>query len=133
VRLVALYAWFAILAIAVNFAAQFLVETFYFGSFKIWVALVVGTGAGLVLKYVLDKTYIFRFQTKSATHDLRLIVFYGLFGLITTTIFWAGELGFEAAFHNLTMRYVGGGLGLILGYYLKYQLDKRFVFRKSVS
>jgi hypothetical protein len=26
------------------------------------------------------------------------------------------------------MRYIGGVLGLSIGYYIKYQLDKRFVF-----
>lgn len=131
-KLVAAYAFFAALAIATNFLTQFLADTFYVGPFKIWVALVAGTGAGLVVKYVLDKKYIFRFETQSARHDLKLIIFYGFFGLATTTIFWAGELGFDAVFHNVVLRYVGGGLGLVLGYYLKYQLDKRFVFRKTV-
>ncbi len=131
-KLVAAYSWFASLAIATNFATQFLVDSFYGGPFKIWLALVAGTGTGLVLKYVLDKKYIFRYETKSASHDLKLIIFYGFFGVATTTIFWAGELGFDAIFQNTVMRYVGGGLGLVVGYYLKYQLDKRFVFRKPV-
>jgi putative flippase GtrA len=132
VKLVAAYGWFALLAIATNFATQFLVDSWYDGPFKIWAALVAGTGTGLILKYVLDKKYIFRYQTKSAGHDLKLIIFYGFFGLATTTIFWAGELGFDTIFHNTVLRYLGGGLGLMVGYYLKYQLDKRFVFRKSV-
>jgi putative flippase GtrA len=133
VKLVALYAWFAILAIATNFATQFLVDIFYFGMLKIWFALAAGTGAGLILKYALDKKYIFQYETKTATHDLKLIILYGFFGLATTTIFWAGELGFDALFHNTGLRYLGGGLGLVIGYYLKFQLDKRFVFRKTAS
>jgi len=27
------------------------------------------------------------------------------------------------------MRYVGGVIGLAIGYYVKYQLDKRYVFK----
>jgi putative flippase GtrA len=132
VKLVVAYAWFALLAIATNFSTQFVFDHIYNGPFKIWVSLIAGTGAGLVLKYVLDKKYIFRYQTKSATHDLKLVIFYGLFGLATTIVFWAGELGFDAVFHNVALRYLGGGLGLVVGYYLKYQLDKRYVFRKTV-
>ena len=29
----------------------------------------VGTGVGLVVKYILDKRYIFRFRARNATHD----------------------------------------------------------------
>jgi putative flippase GtrA len=131
VKLVAAYAWFAALAIASNFATQFAVDSLYFGPFKIWLALILGTAVGLGIKYVLDKKYIFRFETRSLGHDFRLIIGYGFFGLATTTIFWGGELGFDALFHADSLRYLGGFLGLVLGYYLKYQLDKRFVFRET--
>ena len=130
-KLVAAYGLFAALAIAANFAVQFAAESFYHGPFKIWVTLILGTGFGLVVKYVLDKKYIFRFETRSAGHDLKLMMGYALFGLVTTTIFWAAELGFDALFHSVAMRYVGGFLGLVVGYYFKYQLDKKFVFRKT--
>jgi len=132
VKLVATYAWFAALAIAANFGTQFVIDGWYFGELKIWLALIAGTGVGLVVKYFLDKKYIFRFETRSAGHDLKLMFGYAFFGLVTTTIFWGGELGFDAVFHNAPMRYFGGALGLGLGYYLKYQLDKCFVFKKVV-
>ena len=42
-------------------------------------------------------------------------------GLATTVIFW----GFETK----EMRYLGGIIGLAIGYLTKYHLDKRYVFR----
>ena len=29
------------------------------------------------------------------------------------------------------MRYLGGVIGLMIGYIIKYQLDKRYVFRRE--
>ena len=45
------------------------------------------------------------------------------------TIFWGLEFGFNWVFHTKEMRYLGGIIGLAIGYLIKYQLDKRFVFR----
>ncbi len=53
--------------------------------------------------------------------------------MLTTAIFWGLELGAYAAFHTQTARYVGGAVGLALGYWLKYQLDKRLVFGGSAA
>jgi putative flippase GtrA len=49
-------------------------------------------------------------------------------GGVTTIIFWGFELSFYYFFESTLMKYVGGGLGLILGYISKYFLDKKFVF-----
>ena len=49
-------------------------------------------------------------------------------GLVTTAIFWGFEFTFDAIYQTKEMRYVGGVIGLAIGYYVKYQLDKRFVF-----
>ncbi len=49
-------------------------------------------------------------------------------GGITTCIFW----GTETAFYLLDFcgsQYIGGAVGLAVGYTLKYFLDKNFVFR----
>lgn len=50
-------------------------------------------------------------------------------GLATTAVFWAFEFGFEHMFHDKWLHYLGGVIGLAVGYVTKYQLDKRFVFR----
>jgi putative flippase GtrA len=52
-------------------------------------------------------------------------------GVLTTIIFWAIELAFEHIYQTKEMRYLGGIIGLAIGYIIKYQLDKRFVFVKD--
>lgn len=54
---------------------------------------------------------------------------YTVMGIFTTIIFLAFEFGFHAIFETKEMRYVGGVIGLMIGYICKYYLDKRFVFR----
>ena len=54
-------------------------------------------------------------------------------GLVTTVIFWGFEFGFDHLFETREMRYLGGIIGLAIGYYAKYQLDKRFVFRSATA
>lgn len=93
--------------------------------------MLIGTGIGLVVKYVLDKRYIFMFRARDAAHDTRTFGLYALMGVATTVIFWGFELGFNHVFGSDHMRYVGGVLGLAIGYVTKYYLDKRFVFGPS--
>jgi hypothetical protein len=45
-----------------------------------------------------------------------------------TAVFWAVEISFDALFEFAAARYVGAAVGLTLGYSLKYELDRRFVF-----
>jgi positive regulator of sigma E activity len=52
-------------------------------------------------------------------------------GVFTTLIFWLTEYAFHLVFLTDEMRYIGAILGLSVGYYVKYQLDKRFVFIKT--
>ena len=49
-------------------------------------------------------------------------------GLATTVIFWAAELGTAALTSDPRAPYIGGAVGLMLGYFIKYRLDRRFVF-----
>ena len=50
-------------------------------------------------------------------------------GILTTMIFWGFELGFHYFFQTKEMRYLGGILGLMIGYICKYHLDKHYVFK----
>jgi hypothetical protein len=52
-------------------------------------------------------------------------------GLFTTFIFWGFELGFNFLFESTPMRYLGAVIGLTIGYFVKYQLDLRYVFRNA--
>ncbi len=123
-----LYGLFALISIAANIAAQALTTRLYPGPWEIAIAIGVGTAAGLIVKYALDKRYIFRFQAHNAAHDARTFLLYAVMGLATTAIFWGTETVFHVVFHTAPMRYVGAIIGLTVGYITKYRLDKRFVF-----
>ncbi len=132
-RLAIVYAMIALVAVATNLGAQALTVWAWRGPWQIELSVIVGTGVGLIVKYILDKVYIFRFRAESAAHDLQTFILYTGMGLATTAIFWGFELGFYRAFQDKNLRYIGGLIGLALGYWAKYHLDKRFVFRTSVA
>ena len=123
------YAIFALIATAANIGAQDLVIRTYSGAFDILASVAVGTGVGLVVKYILDKRYIFRFRARNVAHDTQTFALYTVMGLATTVIFWGFEFGFHHIFETKEMRYLGGVIGLAVGYLTKYHLDKRYVFR----
>lgn len=130
-KLAAIYALLAIIATAFNIGAQDLLIRLYSGPYSIVLSMALGTAVGLVVKYVLDKRYIFGFQAQNAAHDGQVFMLYASMGLITTAIFWGFELAFEHLFASKEMRYLGGVIGLAIGYYAKYSLDKRYVFRTA--
>lgn len=130
-RIAVLYAVFALIAIAVNIGCQAMVIWVYKGPFAIQLSVLVGTGAGLPVKYVLEKRHIFGFESKNLAHDGRVFMLYTFMGVFTTALFWGIEYGFHATFGTDTMRYVGGAVGLTIGNIIKYHLDKRYVFRKE--
>ena len=123
------YASFALIATAANIGAQDLVIRTYSGAFDILASVIVGTGVGLVVKYILDKRYIFRFRAHSVAHDTQTFALYTVMGLATTAIVWRFEFGLHHIFETKEMRYLGGVIGLAIGYLTKYHLDKRYVFR----
>jgi putative flippase GtrA len=129
-RLVVLYALFALLATLANLLAQWLVLLPSHGQARQIVALTVGTLVGMPLKYVLDKRYIFQVSTTGLLHDLRLFVLYGAMAVVTTVIFWGTELVFGHVTSSRLGLLVGGAVGLAIGYVIKYQLDKKFVFSR---
>ena len=129
IKLAVLYAAFAIVATFFNILAQDICSYIYSGPFYILISIIVGTGVGLVIKYILDKKYIFKYKTQNAQHDGKVFMLYTVMGIFTTIIFWGFEFGFHAIFETKEMRYVGGVIGLMIGYICKYYLDKRFVFR----
>jgi putative flippase GtrA len=130
-RLALLYAFIAFIAIAVNIGCQALVIWIYKGVFALQLSVLVGTAAGLPVKYVLEKRHIFGFKSKNLAHDGRVFVLYTFMGVFTTALFWGIEYGFHVAFGTDTMRYVGGAVGLTIGNIIKYHLDKHYVFRKD--
>ncbi len=123
------YAIFALLSTIVNILFQYLSFLVYEGFLSLYVAMFIGTVAGLVLKYVLDKKYIFFHTPKSKKDDGKKFFLYSVMGVFTTFIFWGFEIGFDYAFENENAKYLGAVLGLSIGYVVKYFLDKKFVFK----
>ena len=127
-RIAILYSLFAVAATAANLGAQALVIWFYSGLYAIEFSILVGTLTGLPIKYVLEKRHIFEFSSDGLAHDGRLFFLYASMGIFTTLLFWLIEYAFHWVFATDAMRYLGGAIGLTVGYVIKYRLDKRFVF-----
>ena len=130
-RLALSYTIFAILATAANIGSQDITIRLYDGRFAVFLSVMMGTGVGLITKYLLDKRYIFKYKTRDMAHDTRTFTLYSLTGVFTTIIFWGFEFSFAYFFHTKELRYIGGIIGLGIGYLIKYRLDKHFVFTLS--
>ncbi|MGF1841511.1 GtrA family protein [Vibrio atlanticus] len=123
-----LYVAFAIVATIVNLFTQEITSIIFQYEYEIIISMFTGTLAGLVVKYLLDKKFIFKFETKSQKQDITTFFFYSLMGVVTTVLFWVTEYTFDLWFETKIMRYVGAVIGLSIGYVTKYYLDKKYVF-----
>jgi putative flippase GtrA len=123
------YALFAFISTVVNIAFQYLSFLVYSGCLSLYVAMFAGTVAGLILKYILDKKYIFFHKPKSKKDDGKKFFLYSLMGIFTTFIFWGFEIGFDYIYESQNAKYIGAVIGLSIGYVVKYFLDKKFVFK----
>ncbi len=131
--LVVRYAAFAVVAVAANLVAQRMVlwgaDPVTAGRFI--AALAVGTLVGLVVKYILDKRWIFFDQTSGVRAQGQQFALYSLMGIATTAIFWISETAFWMIWQTDLARELGAVIGLSVGYITKYMLDRRFVFRTA--
>jgi putative flippase GtrA len=128
VRIAVLYMLFAVLSTVINIGSQMLSIWAYKGPSFVEISILVGTAVGLPLRYFLEKRYIFNFKSQNLKHDGKLFFFYSAMGVVTTLIFWGTEYAFHLIYDTDFMRYVGGVIGLAVGFYVKYQLDKKYVF-----
>ncbi|MFT7594153.1 MAG: putative flippase GtrA [Paracoccaceae bacterium] len=130
-QLVLRYGAFAIVAVLANLLTQRLVlaATPAIGvQVSYGLALLSGTGVGLLLKFILDKRWVFYDAVQSARAETGKFGRYTLTGIGTTLLFWGAETGFWLIWQTDMMREAGAILGLSVGYVVKYNLDKRFVF-----
>jgi putative flippase GtrA len=124
------YAAFALISTAVNLITQYMALVICDGKFSLYPAIFAGTLTGLVVKYFLDKRFIFYFKTDTNRDNLFKFVLYSLMGVVTTLIFWGFEISFNHFFRADGAKYIGAVIGLTIGYVIKYNLDKRFVFNR---
>ena len=122
------YSCFAVISTFFNLLFQYFSFSIYDGFASIYLALFIGTLAGLVVKYVLDKKFIFYHVTSTQKENAKKFGLYSLMGIFTTIIFWGTEIGFDIIFDDENAKYVGGLIGLAIGYVIKYFLDKKYVF-----
>lgn len=127
-KIAMMYTVFAAISGSINIGGQAIIIWLYQGPFAIPLSVLVGTVTGLPIKYVLEKRHIFDFKSENLMHDGRLFMLYTIMSVFTTVLFWGSEYVFHHIFGTNVMRYLGGAVGLSLGYLTKYHLDKRFVF-----
>ena len=122
------YAIFAVISTLFNLSFQYISNHLYSGLGALYIAIFIGTLAGLIPKYILDKKYIFYHKTESKKDDVKKFGLYTLMSVFTTIIFWTTEIVFDIIFDSENAKYMGAIVGLTIGYVVKYFLDKRFVF-----
>mgnify|MGYP003391586736 FL=1 len=130
--LVLKYSLFALIATIINLFTQFISLAIYSQDFSLYIAMFFGTLTGLIVKYILDKKYIFYYVVKDKKEDSQKFILYSIMGVFTTLIFWGFEIGFDYIFDSEIAKYIGAIIGLSIGYITKYFLDKKFVFKGNV-
>jgi putative flippase GtrA len=123
------YVLFAVIATVVNLAAQDMVYRVT-PIAGLPLSILVGTAAGFLTKYVLDKKWIFDDGYSSHRDEMRKISLYGAFSVVTTLVFWSFEVMFWMTWRTDLAKYTGAVIGLAIGYAAKYSLDRTFVFRE---
>ncbi len=125
------YALFAVIATFANLSVQRLILQSTTTVMSLALAISGGTIVGLGVKYLLDKRWIFHdFSTGMKSNSLQFSL-YSLNGIFTTAIFWLSEFTFWYIWGTQFMRELGAVIGLSIGYFIKYQLDRKFVFTSS--
>ena len=123
------YIVFAVISTLLNLISQYFTLLIFNGPLSLYVAIFNGTLVGLISKYFLDKKFVFDFNPIDKKNEATTFFFYTLTGIITTLLFWAVEITFDIIFEAETAKYIGAIIGLSIGYTIKFQLDKKFVFK----
>jgi hypothetical protein len=126
--LVARYSAFAALATISNLLTQRALLQAGDTTFNFLLAMGGGTLVGLALKFILDKRWIFQDRESGLKANSRKFSLYTVAGGVTTLIFWGMETAFWMIGRTDFMRELGAVIGLAIGYFVKYNLDKRYVF-----
>ncbi len=122
------YTAFAVVATIANLAMQRAILEFGDSDFHFASAIAAGTIVGLVIKYLLDKRWIFYDIEKGVINHGRKFSLYAAMGIMTTALFWGTETAFWLIWKTDAMREFGAVIGLSIGYIFKYKLDRSFVF-----
>jgi putative flippase GtrA len=124
------YGLFALVAGAMNLGAQAVIFAIAPVA-PLALSILAGTGVGFVAKYLLDKRWIFFDGYHGPGREARKIVLYGAFSVAMTLVFWGFEVGFLAIWQTNLAKYSGAVIGLSIGNFLKYRLDRAFTFNQN--
>ncbi len=116
------YSAFAVIATLINLGSQRIVLFFGSSALHFAAAIVIGTGAGLVVKYILEDLDLLRHRGGIEAHS-RKFTLYTVMGLVTTAIFWSMESAAWFLWRTEAAREIGAVIGLAIGYVVKYHLD----------
>ena len=123
------YVLFAIIATLVNLVTQEIVIRIAPVA-PLALSILMGTAAGFILKYVLDKKWVFDDDYGGHRQEFQKITLYGAFSVLTTLVFWGFEVAFWMLWQTDLAKYTGAVLGLAIGYAAKFILDRTFVFKE---
>lgn len=98
---------------------------------RFWLAYGMGLFAGFVLKYFLDKKFVFSDQRETRKKEVKKVLLYALMSIITTIILTLVVAGFKAYVSRERAKDIGLIIGLLIGYTTKFFLDKKFVFTQK--
>ncbi len=126
-----LYIIFALVSTLANLSTQRLILSIKSTNLFFFIALFLGTLVGLLIKFFLDKNWIFFDSSSGLKSQGRMFGMYTAMGILSTIVFWGTETIFWFIWQKDYMREFGALLGLSMGYTIKYRLDKRFVFEKK--
>ena len=120
-----LYYAFALVAVGLNVLVQHLVFISLTHSHAIFIAMLIGAAVALVAKYFLDRKFVF---LKTSSANRRELFWYALTGGLITIVFFVAEYVIWDAYKTGLARDIGIVVGMLLGYTLKYFIDKHLVF-----
>ncbi|MCG8569449.1 MAG: GtrA family protein [Spirochaetes bacterium] len=146
-RQLLLYLSFAVISTWVNLGSQWMIKWFFMDiplfqaswlpvkklSNLFILQLFTGTITGFVVKFLLDKLFVFKDQFQALDHTIKQFLIYGFLAIFTTLIFWFFEISFKILFLYEHAELIGGFIGLVIGYIIKFILDKKFVFINAQS
>lgn len=124
------YFFFSLLASYINLFSQRIILAISETDIYYFLAIFAGTFLGLIVKYFLDKKWIFFDRVFGIKLGSKQFFKYSLMGVFSTLLFWGTESLFWFIWHTQHMREIGAIIGLTIGYITKYNLDKRFVFNR---
>ncbi|MHA1788502.1 MAG: GtrA family protein [Candidatus Helarchaeota archaeon] len=124
-----LYGFFAIFTTIIFWGVQYMISMIIGVEYYI-IAGAIGLAIGYTVKFVLDKIYVFKKKFGSSSQQTMFYVLYILFGFISSVVNlgtqWVLGYYFLGGYNAL-----GVLAGTIIGFFMKYLLDKFIVFRKK--